>query len=162
MWSLKCPGLLTKLVCNLVMLCYVCVCTNNDMYSQPLVPPNESMYSFFDPDRGSIEILIMHGNPNPIEEHRAINYNTTAPGMRADRISKSAKVGLYCKIAHYSCSSVGKNVLLKYHGDGVIKPRSGVRDSSIYIDMPLTNCVFFVPLSPEFHRSHRIFLSLTG
>ena len=96
------------------------------MHINQLVPPNESAYSFFDPDRGNIEILILHGNPNPIEEHRAINYNTGAPGMRADRISKCAKVGLFSKISYYSCSSVGKNVLLKYQGDGALKPRSGV------------------------------------
>ena len=112
------------------------------MYHQPLVPPNESVYSFFDPDRGNIEILILHGNPNPIEEHRAINYNTTAPGMRADRISKCAKVGLFSKVAYYSCSSVGKNVLLKYQGDGALQPRSGVSNHNTIPKIRVTNCVY--------------------
>jgi len=90
------------------------------------VPPKESAYSFFNPDAGNLHILILFGNPHPIEADRAINYNTTAPGMRADRISKSAKVGLFPKVVCYSCNSVGKNVLLKYVGNGEIKFRNGV------------------------------------
>ena len=90
------------------------------------VPPNESAYSFFDPDVGDLEILILHGNPHPIEENRAVNYNTAAPGMRADRISKCAKVGLFSKVTYFSSSSKGKNVLLKYQGNGVVEPRMGV------------------------------------
>eukprot|EP01036_Dinobryon_divergens_P027662 gene27661-36473_t len=101
--------------------------------SYKAVPPKESAYAFFYPDRGNIEILILHGNPNPIEEHQAISYNTAAPGMRADRISKCAKVGLFSKISYYSCSSAGKNVLLKYRGDGAVQPRTGNSISRIGI-----------------------------
>jgi len=93
--------------------------------SYKAVPPKESAYSFFNPDEGNLHILILFGNPHPIEAERAINYNTTAPGMRSDRISKCAKVGLFPKVICYSCNSVGKNVLLKYVGNGEIKFRNG-------------------------------------
>ena len=117
----------------------ICVCMHcchfNVMCLYYLVPPKESAYAFFYPDRGNIEILILHGNPNPIEEHQAISYNTAAPGMRADRISKCAKVGLFSKISYYSCSSAGKNVLLKYRGDGAVQPRTGVSETGTPVSM---------------------------
>jgi hypothetical protein len=76
----------------------------------------------FPSDTPSLEVLVLFGNPSSGMAHL---FDTRAPGMKADKISNSAKVSLFQYVAAYRVNSVGKNVFLKYKGDGTVGVRAG-------------------------------------
>lgn len=89
------------------------------------VPPNEAVYSFFDPERDILEILVLYKNINSVPSDSAVLFDTKAPGSQPNRITPCARIDLFERVQSYSVNSIGKNVLLKYKGNGVVLPREG-------------------------------------
>jgi hypothetical protein len=52
-------------------------------------------------------------------------FDTRAPGANPDRISLCARIDQFQCLQVYHLPSVGKNVLVKYKGVGLVEPRSG-------------------------------------
>ena len=69
-----------------------------------------------------VEVCVLFGNPYGGIAHI---YDTRTPGMTADKISKCAKVSLFPYVSAYKVNCSGKNVFLKYKGDGTVDIRAG-------------------------------------
>lgn len=83
------------------------------------------MYGFFDHEHDSLDLIILHENPNPLPSNASIIFDTKAPGVHPDRISPCARVDGFRSVLIISINSIGKNVLLKYKGSGLVEPRNG-------------------------------------
>lgn len=86
------------------------------------VPPGEVVHCSFPPSTPSLEIIVLFGNSSPGMAHV---FDTRAKDVSVDKISNSAKVSLFKYAAAYRVNCKGKNVLLKYKGDGVVGVRAG-------------------------------------
>jgi hypothetical protein len=89
------------------------------------VPPKDAVYTFFDPDADELDLVILFHNPHDIEQDKALIYDTKAYGVNPTKLSMSARVDCFEKAQIYSIASLGKNVLLKYKGHGLVVPREG-------------------------------------
>lgn len=88
------------------------------------MPPREAIYGFFEGDM-ELDVIILYDNPHNIASDKAIIYDTRARGVTPEKLSPCARIDLFNKIRVFYISSAGKNVLLKYKGEGLIEPRSG-------------------------------------
>ncbi len=89
------------------------------------IPPNEAVYGFFDPEKDRLAIVVLFKNPNKIPSDKAVVYDTRAPGTNPSRISGCARIDQMEQVQVYMADSVGKNVLLKYKGSGIVQVREG-------------------------------------
>ena len=69
--------------------------------------------------------MLLLENPHPLPNNAAIIFDTKAPGVHPDRISPCARIDGYRNAVIISINSLGKNVLLKYKGLGMVEARTG-------------------------------------
>lgn len=89
------------------------------------VPPSEYLYGFLNPELESHDLFILYDNPNVIPKDHAVVYDTRAPGVNIERISKCAAVNKFRKIDVYNIPSKARNVILKLNANNEVEPRLG-------------------------------------
>lgn len=105
--------------------------TENALFELPrpsyiAVAPGDAVYAFFEPASvESLDLIVLCDNPNPIPRDRAILYDTRAHGAHPERISPCARINENCRALAYHIDCRGKNVVLKYKGNGAVLPREG-------------------------------------
>lgn len=88
--------------------------------SYTAVPPNGFVNGRFDPALPFFDLIILTGNPFT-PEHDTL-YDTT---QHAGRISKCAMVTNFRQYMVFRIECTGKNVMVKYKGEGMVEPRLG-------------------------------------
>lgn len=86
------------------------------------VPPGEVVNCAIPEDVSVIEVLVLFGNSSG---GGAFIYDTRAPGITAEKVSQCAKVSHFPYVAAYKIICGGKNVFLKYKGEGTVDVRAG-------------------------------------
>jgi hypothetical protein len=97
------------------------------------IPPNDAVFAHFHSSTDYLNLFLLFSNPNPLPHETAIIYDTKAHGSNPSKISPCAKVDFFQKLNVFNLwTSVGsnegeggKNILLKYKGNGIILPREG-------------------------------------
>lgn len=88
------------------------------------VPPGQAVYSFFH-DRDQIQLIVLYQNPHAVDSSSGIVFDTSAPGVRPEKISPCARIDYFQRVRVYMIDCHEKNVLLKYKGGGLVAPRNG-------------------------------------
>jgi hypothetical protein len=74
----------------------------------------------------TLELILLHNNPNPIPKDQRLVYNTRAKNVKSSGdISDCAKVELFQDVAFFVIDCASRNVLLKYKGGEDVLPRRG-------------------------------------
>lgn len=91
------------------------------------MPPGMSVSAEFDSDTTeTLELILLHNNPNAIPVDQRLIFNTRAQNVKSSGdISECAKVELFQDVAFFVIECGSRNVLLKYKGDEDILPRRG-------------------------------------
>ena len=75
--------------------------------------------------KNSLEVVVLHNNPNAIPDNASrINFDTTLLAS-AKIITPCARVELFKCVNYYTVPSKNSNVFLKYKGNGVVDVRLG-------------------------------------
>jgi hypothetical protein len=109
------------------------------------IPPNDAVFAHFHSSTDYLNLFVLFSNPNPLPHDTAIVYDTKAHGSNPSKISLCARVDLFEKLNVFNLwTSVGggvdgkdegggKNILLKYKGNGILLPREGTSPARIGI-----------------------------
>lgn len=90
-----------------------------------IVPPKDAIYGMFNPEEDEISLVVLYDNPYPIPSDKAVLFNTRAPGASPERVSLCARIDQFTRLQVYHIACRGRNVLLKYKGEGRVEPRQG-------------------------------------
>lgn len=87
------------------------------------------MFAFFGPSEQFLDIIILfdssNGDTTIHESDKSLRYDTRAHGAHPERITPCARIDSFQKLHAFRVQCTGKNVMLKYKGNGLLSPRNG-------------------------------------